>query len=184
MDGKTDRRIAKSQMAIQNAFQEMLLERGFDTITVKDITDKANISRKTFYLHYVDKYDLLNTIVNNEMKELGRICEEKRDKGFVEGTVIWFQYFERRKPFFAALFATESTILFRHRLLDFMMNQLSIRLENVSPRKNTGFLQKFLGMAVLGVIESYVLNQFDMGTREIAEQVAELLEVNIQSACS
>lgn len=182
MNEKTDRRIAKSRKAIHQAFLEMLLERGFDAITVKDITEKADISRKTFYLHYVDKYDLLNTIVNDEMKELTRICEEKKEKGFVEGTVIWFQYFEQRKPFFAALFATESTVTFRHRLLDFMMNQLSSKLEHVSPRKNTEVLRKFMGTAVLGVVESYVLNQFDTGTQEIAEQVAELLELIIQSA--
>ena len=39
---------------------EMLLDVGFDGITVKEMTEKANISRKTFYLHYLGKYDLLN----------------------------------------------------------------------------------------------------------------------------
>lgn len=125
MGEKVDRRIVKSQKAIQTAFLEMLLDVGFDSITVKDITENANISRKTFYLHYVDKFDLLNTIVNTQLAELMRICEEKREKGFVEGTIIWFQYFEQRKPFFAALFATESTVSFRHRLLDFIMEQVA-----------------------------------------------------------
>lgn len=58
MEAKIDRRIAKTQNAIQSAFLEMLLKVGFDAITVKDITEKANISRKTFYLHYMDKFDL------------------------------------------------------------------------------------------------------------------------------
>lgn len=181
MDERIDRRITKSKKAIHNAFLEMLLERGFDAITVKDITEKADISRKTFYLHYVDKFDLLNTIVNDEMKVLERICAEKKDKGFVEGTIIWFQYFEQRKAFFAALFATESTISFRHRLLDFMMEQLDIKLENVPARKNTEVMRKFMGMAVLGVIESCVLNQFETDTKETARQVAELLELILQS---
>ena len=42
----------------------------------------------------------------------------------MEGTIIWFQYFEQRKAFFAALISTESTVIFRHRLLDFIMEQL------------------------------------------------------------
>ena len=60
METNIDRRILKSQKAIQNAFLEMLLKDGFDMITIKELTEKADISRKTFYLHYVDKYDLLN----------------------------------------------------------------------------------------------------------------------------
>ena len=90
METNIDRRILKSQKAIQNAFLEMLLKDGFDMITIKELTEKAYISRKTFYLHYVDKYDLLNAVVNKHLEELGIICEKKKEKGFVEGTVIWF----------------------------------------------------------------------------------------------
>ena len=181
METNIDRRILKSQKAIQNAFLEMLLKDGFDMITIKELTEKADISRKTFYLHYVDKYDLLNAVVNKHLEELGIICEKKKEKGFVEGTVIWFRYFEERKAFFAALFATESTVSFRNRLLDFIMNQLNYKLEESSGKRNTEVLLKFMGMAVLGVVESFVLDQFHGGVEEIAAQVGELLEQIITS---
>ena len=171
METNIDRRILKSQKAIQNAFLEMLLKDGFDMITIKELTEKADISRKTFYLHYVDKYDLLNVVVNKHLEE----------QGFVEGTVIWFRYFEERKAFFAALFATESTVAFRNRLLDFIMNQLNNKLEESSGKRNTEVLLKFMGMAVLGVVESFVLDQFHGGVEEIAAQVGELLEQIITS---
>lgn len=177
----TDRRITKSKNAIQSAFLEMLLESGFDAITVKELTEKADISRKTFYLHYMDKHDLLNEIVNETIKDLTELCEKKKDMGFVEGTVLWFYYFEEHKSFFTALFSTESTVTFRHRLLNFIMEQLDYKLEGVSNRRNTEVLRKFMAMAVLGVIESYVLNQFHVEIGEIAEQVGELLEQIIMS---
>ena len=107
----TDRRIVKSEKAIQSAFLAMLLDVGFDAITVKNLTEKADISRKTFYLHYLDKYDLLNGIVDEMIRDLTDLCEKKKDMGFVDGTVLWFYYFEEHKPFFTALFSTESTIL-------------------------------------------------------------------------
>ena len=182
MSKMTDRRIVKSEKAIQSAFMEMLLNVGFDAITVKEMAEKADISRKTFYLHYLDKYDLLNEIVNEMIGELTVLCEKKKDMGFVEGTVLWFYYFEDHKPFFNALFSTESTITFRHRLLDFIMEQLNMKLEGVSDQKNTEVLRKFMAMAVLGVIESYVLNQFHAGIEEIAKQVGELLEQIIVQA--
>lgn len=84
METNIDRRILKSQKAIQNAFLEMLLKDGFDMITIKELTEKADISRKTFYLHYVDKYDLLNAVVNKHLEELGIICEKKKDKGLLK----------------------------------------------------------------------------------------------------
>lgn len=179
---KTDRRVNRSRRAIQNAFYDMLLDTGFDSITVKDITIRADISRKTFYLHYVDKFDLLNTIVNMKLDELQVICNQKKEKGFVEGTIIWFQYFEQRKDFFAALFSTESTVIFRHRLLDFIMEQLGRKLDAAQSGRNTEVLQKFMGTAVLGVVESYVLGQFHAGVEEVAGQVGVLLEQIIQSA--
>jgi AcrR family transcriptional regulator len=172
----TDRRIVKSEKAIQSAFLAMLLDVGFDAITVKNLTEKADISRKTFYLHYLDKYDLLNGIVDEMIRDLTDLCEKKKDMGFVDGTVLWFYYFEEHKPFFTALFSTESTISFRHRLLDFIMEQLNNKLEGVSEHRDTEVLCKFMAMAVLGVIESYVLDQFHVGIEEIAMQVGELLE--------
>ena len=141
----TDRRIVKSEKAIQSAFLAMLLDVGFDAITVKNLTEKADISRKTFYLHYLDKYDLLNGIVDEMIRDLTDLCEKKKDMGVVDGTVLWFYYFEEHKPFFTALFSTESTISFRHRLLDFIMEQLNNKLEGVSEHRDTEVLCKFMG---------------------------------------
>ena len=161
MEKKIDRRIEKSQNAIHDTFMEMLLKHGFDAITVKEITERANISRKTFYLHYVDKYELLNSIVSKHMEALTVLCEAKKEKGLVEGTVIWFQYFEEHKDFFAVLFATESTVSFRYQLLDFMMEQLSNKFPGAASAVELEILKKFTGMAVLGIVESFVLGRID-----------------------
>ena len=61
------------------------------------------------------------------------------------------------------------------------MNQLNYKLEESSGKRNTEVLLKFMGMAVLGVVESFVLDQFHGGVEEIAAQVGELLEQIITS---
>lgn len=182
MDSKVDRRIIKSQKVIQSTFLKMLIKDGFDEITVKKITEEADISRKTFYLHYVDKYDLLDTMVNKQLEELEEICELKKEKGFIEGTVIWFNYFEENKAFFSALFESESTVSFRKQLLNFMMNQLSKKMDKINPEKDEEILLRFLSMAVLGIIESFLLNELNTSTEQIAKQVGELLAQNIALA--
>lgn len=184
MTKRPDRRVAKSKKAIKTAFLELLMSTGLDNITVKDITEKADVSRKTFYLHYTDKFDLLNTIVNQHLDELQEICDQEREKDFVEGTIVWFRYFERHKAFFAALFTAENTIAFHHRLLRFIMKQLDIVLGEREDRKNTEVLRRFMGTAVLGVVESYVLDQFRTDVDQIAEQVGELLKQIIRRSAS
>ncbi|WP_413371998.1 TetR-like C-terminal domain-containing protein [Paenibacillus taichungensis] len=126
-------------------------------------------------MHYVDKYDLLDEIVNEQLEELEEICEQKKEKGFVEGTVIWFQYFEKHKVFFSALFTSRSTVSFRERLLDFMMNQLSYKIDKSDSENDDEILLKFLGMAVLGIMESFVLDQLNGTTEQVATQVGGLL---------
>jgi len=65
---KTDLRIRRTKKSIRDAFFELIDENGFDSVTVKDITDRALISRNTFYLHYEDKFDLLNKISKDLIK--------------------------------------------------------------------------------------------------------------------
>lgn len=58
-DPAIDRRIVRTRQAIREAFISLIEEKGFDALSVKDIAAKANINRGTFYLHYQDKFDLL-----------------------------------------------------------------------------------------------------------------------------
>ncbi|MEO8397816.1 MAG: helix-turn-helix domain-containing protein, partial [Chloroflexota bacterium] len=56
---KPDRRIERTRQLLSKALMDLIIERGYDTITIQDITDRANVSRATFYLHYKDKDELL-----------------------------------------------------------------------------------------------------------------------------
>lgn len=55
---------------IRSALAELIDEKGFNNISVTDLTQRADINRGTFYLHYVDKYDLLERIENEIIQEI------------------------------------------------------------------------------------------------------------------
>jgi AcrR family transcriptional regulator len=57
---KLDPRVKRTRKLILQAFGELLAEKGFEAISVQDVTDKAEINRATFYDHFVDKYELLD----------------------------------------------------------------------------------------------------------------------------
>lgn len=63
---RIDPRIKRTRSLIEQAFLELLGEKGFQTITVQDITNRAEINRATFYSHFPDKYALLDHSIRQE----------------------------------------------------------------------------------------------------------------------
>lgn len=55
---KSDRRVQRTRQQLQKALIELIGERDYDTLTIQEIVDRANIGRTTFYLHYNSKDDL------------------------------------------------------------------------------------------------------------------------------
>lgn len=70
IENKTDLRVIKTQAAIRKAFLDLLKEKPFDKIMVSEITKAAMINRSTFYLHYRDKYDLMECLENEIIERL------------------------------------------------------------------------------------------------------------------
>jgi AcrR family transcriptional regulator len=56
---KPDRRILRTRAALRKALMELIREKGYEALTIEDITSRANLGRATFYLHFHDKDDLL-----------------------------------------------------------------------------------------------------------------------------
>lgn len=54
-----DRRIQRTRQLLQNALSELILEKGYEKITVQDVIDRANVGRSTFYAHFESLDQLL-----------------------------------------------------------------------------------------------------------------------------
>jgi AcrR family transcriptional regulator len=60
LEEKLDPRVKRTRGLILRSFESLLAEKGFESISVQDVTDKAEINRATFYAHFSDKYALLD----------------------------------------------------------------------------------------------------------------------------
>lgn len=67
---KVDRRVQRTRQALRQSLQDLALEKGFDALTVEELTERANVGRTTFYLHYRDKEDLLLECVGTLVDDL------------------------------------------------------------------------------------------------------------------
>jgi len=66
---KLDPRVKRTRNLILTAFESLLAEKGFESISVQDVTDKAEINRATFYKHFVDKYALLDYSIGVQARD-------------------------------------------------------------------------------------------------------------------
>ena len=73
---KTDRRVAYTKRVLKESLFELLREKPAARISVKELCEKADINRATFYAHFSDVYDMLSGI-ENELYEAIRSSLEK-----------------------------------------------------------------------------------------------------------
>ena len=78
MTDKVDRRAIRTKRNITDAFTQLLAEKDFDKITVAEIAERADINRRTFYLHYEDIYALLDELENTLVTEFKVELEQKQ----------------------------------------------------------------------------------------------------------
>jgi AcrR family transcriptional regulator len=176
-----DRRVLKSQEAIKNAVLELMAEKNFDDITIRDISDRANVNRGTIYLHYMDKYDLLDKIIEEHINNLRELCQSAAEMTFKEGNYIWFDYFADNHLFFSIMLNTKSAAFFRIRFLDLVVQEYKVEVD-VSEGKNQNLSEdiilQFFGAAVVGTVEWWFRNGMPIPPRVIAEQTGTLLDRN------
>jgi AcrR family transcriptional regulator len=176
---KVDRRIIKSQEAIKKALIELMSEKKFDQITIQDISDRADVSRKTIYLHYVDKFDLLDKLIEEHINRLREMCETACEMEWKPATLVFFEYFESNYPFFSTMLASKGAPYFRSRFLEFQIEEFKNELRKTNPKNNgvsEEVIVQFVATAYTGIVEWWLTNRMPYSPNGIAEQVGTLLE--------
>lgn len=67
---RVDRRVQRTRHLLNHALMSLIVEKDYDSITVQNIIDRANIGRSTFYAHYQDKDDLLMSGLEQVVRKL------------------------------------------------------------------------------------------------------------------
>ncbi|CAM3067447.1 TetR/AcrR family transcriptional regulator [Paenibacillus sediminis] len=179
---RVDRRIVKSKEAIIKAVIELMSEKDFDDISIQDIADRANVTRGTIYVHYGDKFDLLDKLITNHLNQLKEIYKSTSEMDFIEGTQICFEYFQCNYSFYLTMLKGKGAPSFRTRLLETLIEE-GENDKDITKGKNSNLnkdiVVQFFGMAYVGVVEWWILNGMPYPPQVMAEQVGVLLERNL-----
>src|SRR5215213_284330 len=85
-------RLRRTQKLLRDALIELIEERGFDALTIGELTSRAMVSRAAFYRNYQDKYDLVEQIFEEAMSTLlGTVANMESDHHPPE---VWVKFFE------------------------------------------------------------------------------------------
>ena len=97
IERKTDLRVVKTQKAIKDAFKEMVMEMDASQITVKELTERAQIHRKTFYLHYTTIEALFEDIMKDLSEDYCELIDQTApDAPFDEVNRVFFTFLTRQ----------------------------------------------------------------------------------------
>lgn len=102
-----DRRVARTERALNDALFALIQTKGYDKVTVQDIIDRADVGRSTFYAHYDTKDDLLLSSMDLLTADIDRFLQGASS---LEGPVLpvrgLFHHVADQHPVFRALFGT------------------------------------------------------------------------------
>lgn len=173
----------RTKQLIQTSFLEILEEKPFEAITIGDIAKKAKINRGTFYLHYKDKYDLLDCIEGQLFAELGEYIDKLQSRYSSVQTFereqeklaySLFSFIESNLPMLKIFLSDHGRAGFHLRFRDAFSNKVRFNLgKNEEFIKNLtvpfDYFLSFITSAFLGLIEQWIQNDIDKTPQEMTK---------------
>lgn len=162
---------------IKHSLLRLLNHKNIDDITVIDICKAAQIGRRTFYLHYDDKFDLLDKIVDDYTEHFLEIVNQQKEINFKTGITKGFEFINAHKFFFSVLFKSTLSQWFMRKTGAVVKKGIEDNisytyLKERSVSKET--IVTFLNAAVLGVVADFTVNS-NGNYFQIAEEINEIV---------
>lgn len=181
MERKTDRRSVKTRTAIKKAFSYLLEEKALHDITIKELTDLADIHRATFYSHYEDIYDLYRDFEHDIFEKLTFIFEDPSLTSYQSFYNALLDYMQDNPTLTKVLFLNPNETLdspLLQNLMDYLVTAcMNVWVEECDITEVPEKLEYFAYYRVHGIIammKHWVNSGYSMPLEELKKLVAGL----------
>lgn len=185
-----DKRVQRTKLDFYNALLELLKQKKYEQITIKDIINVAGYSRGTFYTHYKQKDDLLNEIIRflfNEASKAQRssyINEDSIDVQRLENEPIFIlRHFKQYGNYYKILLGENIRIDFRDKLTNMFVN---LYLEDFEMQDTTNgnnidkdLLNKYYAYGLIGLILDWVIADFPTEPEEFSKELVKMFKYSL-----
>lgn len=181
---KEDRRVRRTQKLLKESLMELMSEKAFKDITIKDITERADLNRGTFYLHYADTYELLMATENGVLEDFQEMISQYTDvqpgKGLMPVLLPIVRYIVENKEICQKLFENNASSQFLSKFKTLVRENGTALIEHLFPSAHaagTDYFYEFVTYGLIGILKKWL----DNGTPESEEEIARLSNNAIMS---
>lgn len=185
---KLDRRITKTRLEIKEAFIALMQEKNFNELTVRDITERANINRTTFYKHYLDKFDLLDKYETEICKKIEETIDEvtmnslkdtfEKQISFLSLIKV-YEYFNEERALMKVLLGPNSDISFQEKIRQLLIRNMHERILTQVPLEQLNIpldiLIMYVSSAHIGLIRYWLENNIQHTPTEMATILSQIM---------
>ena len=170
MAEKVDRRVRKTKAQLRAGLARLMQKKSIKEITVKELVDEVDINRSTFYLHYSDIYQMLESIENELMDEIAQVIEEhpldlvKNGSSYPMIEHI-FTILDNNKDICIALLGKNG---------DTVLRQLSGKF--AADNHDVEYVYAFCLNGCVGMIKAWLSSEHRESTKHIAELTNRMIE--------
>ncbi|MBQ9196522.1 MAG: TetR family transcriptional regulator C-terminal domain-containing protein [Clostridia bacterium] len=180
---KEDRRVRRTKKLLTQALTQLLQEKQINEITVKELTDLADMNRGTFYLYYKDIFDMLEKIEDSMFEALDAIVSLHEHDDVTAQTkpilLDLFRFIEDNQEMCRVLLSPHGDMNFLHRLNEVVREKCLLAWANIREEKNESdfdYHYSFVVFGCAGLIRAWV----NRSCREPVDQMAELADAMIR----
>jgi AcrR family transcriptional regulator len=169
---RADRRSRRTRRMVGEAFVALLQEQRYDTITVQEIIDRANVGRSTFYAHYLDKEDLLQSEIAGLVERLSAHMDAAAGGARLLPSLALLRHLQERQDLYRALARGRAIDPALRALRDELSRRVETRLAallpaGVTPAPPLPVVAQHVAGALLAIFGWWL----DRGLPEPAEQI-------------
>jgi AcrR family transcriptional regulator len=184
-----DRRVRRTRRILREALVSLILDKGYDRITVQDILDRADVGRSTFYAHYRDREALLVSCFDDMRDELRREFDATSPAGSRNPpgpAAVIFGHAHRHRDVYRALCGRHGgNLVYRHlhQLVgDLLREHLRPHLAAAGSDLPVEVVAEFYTSAALGVLTWWVDQDFGYEPARLAGMYQRLAETGFLGA--
>ncbi|HHV12605.1 MAG TPA: TetR family transcriptional regulator [Clostridiales bacterium] len=171
---RSDRRVRYTKQLIKDMFLELLLEKPSHKITVKELCERADINRTTFYSHYEGIYSLAEELEMESIAEIKQRLLQYSIDGNNNTTLYFVKILQENHPYSNKYIFCNDNSKYFTRLFseckDLILSHWITRQSKMTPAQQE-WLYTFLASGCTGVLRTWVMG----GMKESAEEVADFI---------
>lgn len=179
-----DRRLLKTKHSLKKALLFLLKQKKFNEISVTDIVKVAKITRASFYNHYSDKDDLLNTLLTEKNQGLIYAYKEPilKNRPFIINSlsppeIQLFNHIFKNADFYTTILNSDIASSAENQMFESFkkINIEELKVKNLMIRSD--FIASYLSYAIVGLITEWVRAGYKYTPEFMSEQLLELMRI-------